>query len=158
MNGGPQVVSKASSLAPYSKFIAAFAAGMTVLASALSDGKISGAEIVEIIAAILGPIGVFAASNSNGSTNSDSSSLESSSVAGNPWPTSGLAPEPSEGPVEPAQSSQEAPDPSPGVIVRPGPRAAPSVRSRPAEHDDMTSVMDSLPKKQVSAKKRMPKK
>jgi hypothetical protein len=42
----------------YRKFFVAAAAGLAALIAALSDGSVSGDEIVVIISAILGPLGV----------------------------------------------------------------------------------------------------
>lgn len=42
----------------YRKFIIAAAAGVAVLATALADGKVDGTEIYQIVAAVLGALGV----------------------------------------------------------------------------------------------------
>jgi hypothetical protein len=42
----------------YRKFFVAAAAGLASLIAALADGNVSGDEIVVIVAAILGPLGV----------------------------------------------------------------------------------------------------
>jgi hypothetical protein len=50
-------------LAAYRKAIAAAAAGLTVLTAVLVDGAVTGAEWVQVAAAVLGPLGVWAARN-----------------------------------------------------------------------------------------------
>lgn len=42
----------------YRKFLAAAGAGLVILASIVSDGRITGPEWWAVIAAILGPLGV----------------------------------------------------------------------------------------------------
>lgn len=42
----------------YRKFFVAAAAGLAVLATALSDGNVDGGEVIQIVAAVLGPLGV----------------------------------------------------------------------------------------------------
>lgn len=50
-------------MARYRKFIMAAAAGLAILAAALSDGKVDGAEWVAVIGAVLGPFGVVLTPN-----------------------------------------------------------------------------------------------
>lgn len=47
----------------YSKFFIAAAMGLTVLAVAVGDGVITSPEVFEIMAAILGPLGVYLVPN-----------------------------------------------------------------------------------------------
>lgn len=50
-------------LTRYNKFWAALAAALVVLGAALSDGHVSGAEVVQILAAFLGSFTVYQVTN-----------------------------------------------------------------------------------------------
>lgn len=50
----------------YNKFWVALGAALAVTGAALSDGALSGSEIVQIIAAFAGSLGVYQAKNKKG--------------------------------------------------------------------------------------------